>query len=101
MSLVLENVAHDFGKVRAVDSFNLTVEAGEVVCLVGPSGCGKSTVLRLAAGLEDLQQGRITINGRVVAGGTRTVPPEERQLGLVFQDYALFISTCSTMWPSA
>ena len=90
MSLVLENVAHDFGKVRAVDSFNLTVEAGEVVCLVGPSGCGKSTVLRLAAGLEDLQQGRITINGRVVAGGTRTVPPEERQLGLVFQDYALF-----------
>ena len=90
MSLVFENVTHDFGQVRAVDSFSLDVEAAEVVCLVGPSGCGKSTVLRLAAGLEELQGGRITINGRVVAGGTRTVPPEERRLGLVFQDYALF-----------
>ena len=90
MSLVLENVTHDFGQVRAVESFNLEVDAAEVVCLVGPSGCGKSTVLRLAAGLEELQGGRITINGRVVAGGTRTVPTEERRLGLVFQDYALF-----------
>ncbi len=90
MSLVLENVTHDFGQVRAVESFSLEVDAAEVVCLVGPSGCGKSTVLRLAAGLEELQGGRITINGRVVAGGTRTVPPEERRLGLVFQDYALF-----------
>ena len=90
MSLVFENVTHDFGQVRAVDSFSFDVEAAEVVCLVGPSGCGKSTVLRLAAGVEELQGGRITINGRVVAGGTRTVPPEERRLGLVFQDYALF-----------
>ena len=90
MSLVFENVTHDFGQVRAVDSFSLEIEAAEVVCLVGPSGCGKSTVLRLAAGLEELQGGRITINGRVVAGGTRKVPPEERRLGLVFQDYALF-----------
>ncbi len=90
MSLVFENVTHDFGQVRAVESFSLEVDAAEVVCLVGPSGCGKSTVLRLAAGLEELQGGRITINGRVVAGGTRTVPPEERRLGLVFQDYALF-----------
>lgn len=90
MGLVFENVTHDFGQVRAVDSFSLQVETGEVVCLVGPSGCGKSTVLRLAAGLEELQQGRITINGRVVAGGTRVVPPEKRRLGLVFQDYALF-----------
>ena len=90
MSLVFENVTHDFGQVRAVESFSLEVDTAEVVCLVGPSGCGKSTVLRLAAGLEELQSGRITINGRVVAGGTRIVPPEERRLGLVFQDYALF-----------
>lgn len=90
MGLVFENVTHDFGQVRAVDSFSLQVETGEVVCLVGPSGCGKSTVLRLAAGLEELQRGRIIINGLVVAGGTRVVPPEKRQLGLVFQDYALF-----------
>ncbi len=90
MSLVFENVTHDYGQVRGADSFSLKVDTGEVVCLVGPSGCGKSTVLRLAAGLEELQSGRITINGRVVAGGTRSVPPEERRLGLVFQDYALF-----------
>jgi iron(III) transport system ATP-binding protein len=89
-ALHLENLGHAYGKIRAVDGFDLTVMPGEVVCLLGPSGCGKTTVLRLAAGLERLQQGRILINGKVVADPDVHVSPEDRFVGLVFQDYALF-----------
>ena len=71
---------------------SLTVGAGEIVCLLGPSGCGKSTVLRLSAGLEPLQRGRILLHGETVADGAtgRADPPERRKVGLVFQDFALF-----------
>jgi iron(III) transport system ATP-binding protein len=91
-ALALEHVSHAFGKHLVVDDFGLTVEAGEIVCLVGPSGCGKTTVLRIAAGLEALQSGRISIGERVVADANRKIdePPDARGLGLVFQDYALF-----------
>jgi iron(III) transport system ATP-binding protein len=61
-----------------------------VVCLLGPSGCGKTTALRVCAGLEPLQQGRVLIGGEVVAGEGPERPPEDRSVGLVFQDYALF-----------
>lgn len=88
--LAIENVSHRFGSVVAVDHASLSVGAGEVVCLVGPSGCGKTTLLRVAAGLEPLQEGRVSIGGQVM-GDTRTnVAPEYRNVGLVFQDYALF-----------
>ena len=90
-ALHLENIGHAYGGIRAVDGFDLTVMPGEVVCLLGPSGCGKTTVLRLAAGLERVQQGRIAINGQVVAEDSGIhVAPEDRFVGLVFQDYALF-----------
>ncbi len=91
-ALALEHVSHAFGALLAVDDFSLTVEAGEIVCLVGPSGCGKTTVLRLAAGLEPLQRGRVAIGGRLVADREAgvEVPPDQRGVGLVFQDYALF-----------
>lgn len=88
--LAIEDVSHRFGAVVAVDHASLTVGAGEVVCLVGPSGCGKTTLLRIAAGLETLQEGRVTIGGKVMADGRTTVAPEYRNVGLVFQDYALF-----------
>ena len=88
--LHLEDISHNFGTLRAVAGLSLSVGPGEVVCLLGPSGCGKSTVLRLAAGLERLQSGRVTVSGRVVAGDGADVPPEARGVGLVFQDYALF-----------
>jgi iron(III) transport system ATP-binding protein len=88
--LSLRGISHHFGALAAVHDFSLDIAAGEVVCLLGPSGCGKTTVLRLAAGLEVLRQGRIEIAGQSMAGGGRDLPPEYRQVGLVFQDYALF-----------
>jgi iron(III) transport system ATP-binding protein len=90
LALALDRVTHHYGRLRAVDAVSLTIRPGEVVCLLGPSGCGKSTVLRIAAGLEELQQGRVLMDGRVVADGAGALPPEQRGVGLVFQDYALF-----------
>jgi len=85
-----EAVSKQFEAVRVLDHIDLTIAEGEVVCLLGPSGCGKSTLLRLAAGIEAPTGGRITLDGREIAGPDRFVPPEERGIGLVFQDYALF-----------
>lgn len=91
-ALELHDVSHAYDKLLAVDHVSLHVNEGEVICLLGPSGCGKSTMLRLAAGLEALQQGRVVMQGQTVAdGATRlSVPPERRGVGLVFQDFALF-----------
>ncbi|WP_374382094.1 ABC transporter ATP-binding protein [Dongia sp.] len=91
-ALALDNVSHRYGNLLAVDRVSLHVDEGEVTCLLGPSGCGKSTILRLAAGLETLQDGRVLMQNRIVAEGEsgRSVPPERRGVGLVFQDFALF-----------
>lgn len=85
------NVSHAFGEKRVVNGVSVFVEPGELVCLLGPSGCGKTTLLRLAAGLETLQSGRITIGEEAVADGAGAqIPPEKRNIGLMFQDFALF-----------
>jgi iron(III) transport system ATP-binding protein len=89
-ALSLDRVSHAYGQVRAVVDLSLDVAPGEVVCLLGPSGCGKSTVLRLAAGLEEVQTGSVSINGQLVGAPDIHVPPENRNVGLVFQDFALF-----------
>ena len=88
--LVLERVSHAFSGVKVLDNVSLSAGPGEILCLLGPSGCGKTTALRLAAGLEELQSGRILLNGSVVAAPGFHVPPEERSVGMVFQDFALF-----------
>lgn len=88
--LELRGLRHRYDTVLAVDDVSLSVQPGEVVCLLGPSGCGKSTVLRIAAGLETPERGTVVIDSRVVTGEGTMVPPEERGVGLVFQDFALF-----------
>ena len=74
----------------AVADFSLKVYQEEIVALLGPSGCGKTTLLRLIAGFEVPQQGKIVIKGREVVGESTWTPPEKRHIGFVFQDYALF-----------
>jgi iron(III) transport system ATP-binding protein len=76
--------------VRAVDGLSLDVAAGEILAVLGPSGCGKTTLLRLVAGFERIDAGRIEIGGDVADDTRRVVPPERRGVGMVFQDYALF-----------
>ena len=89
-ALTLEHVSHGYGGIVAADALGASVEPEELVCLLGPSGCGKTTVLRIAAGLEPLQHGRVLLDGEVVAGDDIDLPPEARNVGLVFQDFALF-----------
>lgn len=88
--LSFEDVHCQFGETDAVNGLSLDVSPGEILCLLGPSGCGKSTLLRLAAGIERPTSGRIMIDDHEIAGPARFVPPEQRNVGLMFQDFALF-----------
>lgn len=89
-NLRIEKLTHAYDRAIVVDDVTLEVAEGEIVCLVGPSGCGKSTTLRVAAGLEPIQSGRILMGDREVASAAASLAPEQRHFGLVFQDYALF-----------
>jgi iron(III) transport system ATP-binding protein len=90
--VVVEGVSKHFGAFRAVDGVSLAVPDGRLLTLLGPSGCGKTTTLRMIAGLEANDAGRITIGDRVVsdAGAGIFVPPERRDIGMVFQSYAIW-----------
>ena len=88
--LALHDVSKRFGPTVALDGASLAVARGEFVALLGPSGCGKTTALRVAAGFERPDAGRVDLDGRTVSGPGRHVPPEHRRVGMVFQDYALF-----------
>jgi len=90
MSLRLSGIRHAYGEREVLRGIDLETGPGEILCLLGPSGDGKTTLLRLVAGLEPLQAGRIELNGAVLAEPGHDVPPEERRVGFVFQDYALF-----------
>ncbi len=92
MSLALRcsNLTRRFAGVTAVNGASLEVETGTLLALLGPSGCGKTTLLRLIAGLDRPHAGIIEVDGRVVESTAEHVPPERREVGLVFQEYALF-----------
>lgn len=89
-ALVATGLSKRYGGKTAVDDAGLTLAAGRITCLLGPSGCGKSTLLRLIAGLETPDAGTVRTPDRLLSGEGRFVPPEARDIGLVFQDYALF-----------
>jgi iron(III) transport system ATP-binding protein len=88
--LEFDNVSKRFGRTAAVEGVSLKLNPGEIACLLGPSGCGKTTLLRIAAGIEKPDSGRLLFDGQEVAGPNRFVPPERRNIGLMFQDFALF-----------
>ena len=88
--MTFEAVERRYGDHHALAGFSLDIQPGEVICLLGPSGCGKTTLLRIASGIEKPTAGRVLINGTEVAGPSRFVPPEQRSVGLMFQDFALF-----------
>ena len=90
MLLALENISHAYGCHAVVRNLSLQLAKGEIGCLLGASGCGKTTVLRLIAGFESPHQGCIRLNGETVATSGQATPPEQRHIGMVFQDYALF-----------
>jgi putative spermidine/putrescine transport system ATP-binding protein len=84
--LVLDGLTRSFGGARVVDGIDLSVARGSFVALLGPSGCGKTTTLRMVAGLERPEAGRVLVDGQDVTA----LPPYRRRMGVVFQSYALF-----------
>jgi len=90
--LTMNRIRHSFGSTNVINDVSLMADAGKLTCLLGPSGCGKTTLLRLAAGLETIQHGTVTLKNDVVADGNTglCLPPEKRNIGIMFQDYALF-----------
>ena len=88
--LKVDNVSVSYSGKRVVEAINFSLSAAEIGCLLGPSGCGKTTLLRAIAGFEPVQQGCILIDDREVSSARRTVAPEHRNIGMVFQDFALF-----------
>ncbi|MEG2140595.1 MAG: ABC transporter ATP-binding protein [Bilophila sp.] len=91
-TIALENISKSYGKHAVLQGLSLTVQDGECFTLLGPSGCGKTVLLRLLAGFEVPDAGTVSIGDTVVADGANgsVIPPNERGLGVVFQDYAVW-----------
>ena len=89
-SVELRKLTKRYGDLAVVDGVSLQVDHGLLVCLLGPSGCGKTTTLRLIAGFVEPSDGEIAVGGRVVSSPKRTLPPEQRNMSMIFQSYALW-----------
>jgi iron(III) transport system ATP-binding protein len=89
-SVELRSLTKRYGELAVVNDVSLTIEHGRLVCLLGPSGCGKTTTLRLIAGFVEPSAGEIRVGDRVVSSPTRTMPPERRNMSMIFQSYALW-----------
>ncbi|MGA9251169.1 MAG: ABC transporter ATP-binding protein [Roseobacter sp.] len=88
--LEIKNLRRSFEGRAVVDDVSLSIQPGQVTCLLGPSGCGKSTTLRMIAGVEMQDSGEIYVDGHLICDTLFRVPPERREIGLMFQDFALF-----------
>jgi iron(III) transport system ATP-binding protein len=88
--LEVTGIRHAYNGRRVLNDFSLSLARGQIGCVLGPSGCGKTTALRCIAGFENINAGSIAVNGKEVSRPGRSLPPEERRVGMVFQDYALF-----------
>ena len=89
-SVELRGLTKRYGSLAVVDNISLKIEHGLMVCLLGPSGCGKTTTLRLIAGFIEPSGGEIAVGDRVVSSPARTLPPEQRNMSMIFQSYALW-----------
>ena len=89
-AISVHQVSHFFGSNPVLNHVNLSVPEGTILALLGPSGCGKSTLLKMLAGLLHPASGQISFDGVTVASGKISLPPEKRNLGMAFQDYALW-----------
>jgi len=88
--LTLEHISKHYGEHAVVDNISLAIEKGQFVALLGPSGCGKTTTLRMIAGFEQLDHGRIVLNDKLLASPEKHIAPEQRNMSMVFQSYALW-----------
>jgi len=88
--LEIKSISQHYSKDNVIDGMSLCLKKGEIGCLLGPSGCGKTTILRCIAGFENITDGHIRIDGDVISSSTYHKPVEHRNIGMVFQDYALF-----------
>lgn len=89
-TLTISNLTCQYESQNVLESLSLEVEQGEIVCLLGASGCGKTTLLKAIAGLLPLSSGTMSLNNLLLDDGQTWLPPEQRQIGMIFQDYALF-----------
>lgn len=97
--LQLDNISCRYDDHTVVENFSLNITKGDICCLLGPSGCGKTTVLRAIAGFQPLAQGSISLADEIISTRKDMLPPEQRKIGMVFQDYALFphLSVCDNI----
>jgi iron(III) transport system ATP-binding protein len=89
-SVELRGLTKKYGPLAVVDDVSMTIKHGSLVCLLGPSGCGKTTTLRLIAGFVEPTMGEIRVGERIVSTPQRTLPPERRNMSMIFQSYALW-----------
>lgn len=90
IQLALKNVSIAYGNHVVAEQISFALNEGEIGCLLGPSGCGKTSLLRAIAGFEPVREGGIELHGKIVSELGKHLPPEQRHIGMVFQDFALF-----------
>ena len=83
MILDVRDLHHSFGEINAINKLSFSIEHNSIVSILGPSGCGKTTLIRLIAGLEEIQKGQITFEGKLVANDKFNIPPEQRSISYV------------------